>query len=105
HPSAGKLRKFLKCVVCEDKVVQDSVEKVSAACGTCIGFEKPHPLPVVAMPLITTFNETMAMDLKNWFYVYFLVIVDLATNFCSAMVIYIKLSDAVVTSFFYRLNI
>ena len=74
HPSAERLKKFLKDAGHDDKALLDSIEKVTAACETYVIYKRPHPRPIVTLPLATTFNET----------VYFLVMVDLATWLCSA---------------------
>ena len=100
HHSAEKVIKLLKYAGNENKVLHDSVKKVTAACETCIKYKRPRPRPVVTLPLGTYFNETVAMDLKNWFNVYFLVMVDIATRYCCAVVIPNKTADTVVTALF-----
>ena len=100
HHSAEKVIKLLKDAGNENKVLHDSVEKVTATCETCIKHKRPRPRPVVSMPLGRSFNETVAMDLKNWFDVYFLVLVDIATRYCTAVVITNKKADTVVTALF-----
>ena len=52
------------------------------------------------MPMATYFNEMIAMDLKMWSKQYFLVIVDLATRFCSGCVINNKLPATIIKGFF-----
>ena len=42
-------------------------------------FLKPKPRPIVPLLMASSFNETIAMDLKSYNGVYFLVLVDLAT--------------------------
>ena len=58
--------------------------------------KKAPPRPVVSLPLATQFNEMIAMDLKFYEDVYFLVMVDLATRYCSACVIKDKRSSTIV---------
>jgi transposase InsO family protein len=77
-----------------------SINDVTAACETCTRYKRPRPRPVVAMPLASSFNETVAMDLKSWKQCYFLVIVDHATRYCVATFISNKLSETIITALF-----
>ena len=52
------------------------------------------------MPMASEFNETVAMDLKVWGNHYFLVIVDLATRFCTASVISNKIPATIIKNLF-----
>ena len=100
HHSAEKIIKLLKNAGNENKVLHDSVKKVTAACETCIKHKRPRPRPVVSLPLGRSFNETLAMDLKSWFGVYFFVMVDVFTRYCTAVVITDKKAETVVTALF-----
>ena len=100
HPSAERLKKLLKDARRDDKLLKDSVDKVTKACDICIRYKRPRPRPVVTLPLATTFNETVAMDLKKWHDDHFLVMVDLASRFCTAVVISNKSAETVVTAIF-----
>ena len=42
------------------------IEKVYNSCEICKRYSKTPPKPVVAMPLDRSFNEAVAMDLKEW---------------------------------------
>ena len=55
------------------------IQRVTDTCSSCLRFRKPRTRPVVAMPLATSFNEVLAMDIKTLQEVYIIVIVDLAT--------------------------
>ena len=52
------------------------------------------------MPMASEFNETVAMDLKVWGKHYILVIVDLATRFCTEAVISNKMPATIIKSLF-----
>jgi hypothetical protein len=53
------------------------------------------------MSMGSTFNDTVAMDLKIWRNgLYFLVMVDVATRYCSAVVIKDKRADTVIRALF-----
>ena len=77
-----------------------AVEQVTSACQTCVYYKRPSPRPVVSLPLANSFNETVAVDLKSWKQVYFLVMVDLATRYCSSVVITNKMTGTVVKALF-----
>ena len=100
HPSAERLKKLLKDARRDDRVLMDSVDKITKECDICIMYKRPRPRPVVTLPLASTFNETVAMDLKKWHGAHFLVMVDLASRFCTAVVIANKSTDTVVTAIF-----
>ena len=101
HPSSIKLKQFLKNAGRNDPDLLALVDKVSDNCTTCTKYKKPKSRPIVSLPLGTTFNETLAMDLKVWkIGVYFLVLVDLATRFCQAIVINNKRPDTVIKAIF-----
>ena len=63
-------------------------------------FKRKPSTPVVSMPLAKRFNDVIAMDLKCYDKIYFLVIVDLFTRYCSAMVIPNKMSATVIGGIF-----
>ena len=65
--------------------------------------QKRFARSIVCTPLATEFNEMLAMDLKSWnasSSVYFLVIVDLATRFCSACIIHNKKPATIIKGLF-----
>ena len=84
----------------KNKNFENEIKNVTENCITCIKFKKPPPRPVVCMPMASEFNETVAMDLKIWGKFYFLVIVDLATRFCTAAVINNKMPATIIKSLF-----
>jgi transposase InsO family protein len=101
HPSSEKLRKLLRDAGRDDTELYSAVDQVTESCDTCIRYKKPRPRPVVAFSMGRTFNETVAMDLKvlsNG--TYLLVIVDIATRYCTATVIKDKYAKTVVQKLF-----
>jgi hypothetical protein len=101
HPSTVKLVQLLKDAGKDSRSLVDAVENVTETCETCRRYKKQRPRPVVAMSMAKTFNETVAMDLKIWQNgVYFLVLVDIATRFCSAVVINDKCANTIVRALF-----
>ena len=61
---------------------------------------RPSNRPVVCVPWAYTFNEMIGIDLKTWGNKYFLVVVDIATRFCTATVIRNKLPATIVKGLF-----
>ena len=100
HPTSDKLKKLLRDAGKCDKDLLRAVEDISQSCETCLKYKRPHSRPVVAMPLATSFNETVSADLKKWNNVYFLVLVDVATRYCNAVVINNKQPSTIIKSFF-----
>ena len=100
HPTSKKLKLIIQKAGINNKNLEKEIDIVSEKCLTCLKFQKRPPRPVVCVEWATEFNEMIAIDLKFWGKNYFLVIVDLATRFCSACVIYNKLPATIVKSIF-----
>ena len=100
HPSAEKLKQIIRDARKDSAELMEAVEKISKECEICIRYKRPRPRPIVSLPLASTFNETVSMDLKKWNSDHFLVMVDLASRFCSATVIPNKLPETVITAVF-----
>lgn len=64
HPRPEKLKILIRNSGISNKDVDKAVDETSENCDTCKKFKKPPPRPIVAMPLSTEFNETVAMDIK-----------------------------------------
>ena len=86
HPSVEKLLKLLKQANMCDGDLIDEIKNVSMSCQVCVKWKPPHK-PIVSMLMAASFNDVVAMDLISWDNCYFLVIVDLFTRFCNAVVI------------------
>ena len=91
-----KLKKLLKNANPASKEYLEAVDKVTESCEICIKFKRARLRPVLSMPLASTFNETISMDLEIFQGVYFLVIVDLSTRYCSAIMLNNKAADTVI---------
>lgn len=98
HPTAVRLLKLLNDAGVKDKEFKDAVEEVSRCCEVCNKRRRPKPRPIVCLPLASRFNEMIAMDLKSWGNVYFLVMVDVATRYCIATVIRDKRAGTILRS-------
>ena len=82
HPNAHKLIKLLCNANMSSNEIEKEIKAFTASCDVCIRLQKPVPRPTVSIPLATKFNETIAIDLKIWGKVHFMVIVDTATRLC-----------------------
>ena len=80
-----------------DKLFQ-AIEKISSECLVCKKFKKPVSKPIVAMPIASNFNDVLATDLKVWGSKYFLVMIDVATRYCLAVVISNKNPSTIITN-------
>ena len=72
------------------------VDDISAKCDICKQFKPTPPRPVVSFPLASSFNETVAMDLKVMGERYILHMIDHATRFSAAAVISSKRKETIV---------
>ena len=100
HPTSNKLKLIIQKAGINNKNLEKEIDMISEKCLTCLKFQKRPARPVVCVEWATEFNEMIAIDLKFWGKNYFLVMVDLATRFCSACVIYNKLPVTIVKSLF-----
>ena len=101
HPPAKSLVDLLKkSDLSSKRKLLKMIEVVTNECSTCRKFKKPSPRPIVSMPLSSKFNECVAMDLKVWGNKYFLVMIDIATRYCAAVVICNKNPDTIIRNVF-----
>ena len=100
HPTADKLIKLLRNAGHSNQDLEDEIRSLSLACEVCLRFKRNPSRPVVSLPLANKFNDVIAMDLKSYGSFYFLVIVDLFTRYCSAIVLPNKMSPTVIRGVF-----
>ena len=48
-----------------DKGLEKYLDDLDNACEICLKYKKPKPRPVVGFPMAKTFDDTLAMDLKQ----------------------------------------
>ena len=87
HTSAIKLVKLIRDLDVKDQNLEKAIYETCESCATCGKFKRPTPCPVVSLPISSKFNDVLAMDLRAFGGVYFLVIIDQATRFCCTGVI------------------
>ena len=64
HPSADKLINLLRNAGTTDQRVFDVVKEVTSQCDVCLRNKKAPLRPAVGFPIASSFNETVALDLK-----------------------------------------
>ena len=102
HATPERLYQLVKDAGIEDAELKKALEDVYASCDTCKVWKKTRPRPVVAFPLASQFNDTLAMDLKVYRNnsIYILHIIDHATRFSAGAVIRSKKAEVIVDRFF-----
>ena len=67
HPPVEKLIKLISLGgLGDDIALIKALKQVSSECKICKEFRKTPARPIVAMPMARSFNEVVAMDLKNF---------------------------------------
>ena len=97
HPPSTKLIKHSDTDVDE---LKEQVITVSKNCKFCREYMKPPPRPVVGLPVATSFNQCVAMDLKKYDNVHLLHLIDHATRLSACAVIKSKSPEAVIRQIF-----
>ena len=96
HPSKERLRSLVTSAGIKDQQFLKLIETVSNKCEVCQLYKKPSPKPIVGFPNARVFNQTVAMDLKEYSKnVWFLHLIDLATRYSAAAVIRSKDKDVI----------
>ena len=103
HPSSDRLKSLLKDANMKDIELFKKIEQLNESCKICKKYRKPKPRPVVGFPMAKHFNETVAMDLKEWSYspkIWFLHLIDHATRYSASCIIYTKKKEEIVKKIF-----
>ena len=65
HPSGRKMSNLAKDAGITDNEFLKMLEEFPSNCKICIQYKKVEPRFVVGFPLVTRFNELVAMDIKE----------------------------------------
>jgi len=88
HPSADRLINLLTNAGTTDERVFDAIKEVTLQCDVCLRNKKAPLRPVVGFPIASSFNETVALDLKaRGQDGYILHMIDHLTRYSSACLI------------------
>ena len=100
HCSSSKLQQLLKNAGINDKSTLDAIDEVVRKCDICIRFGKARPKPVASLPMATSFNEVLAMDLHELTTlgrdVYYLHVIDMFSRYSAATLIYDKKPETII---------
>ena len=91
HPYAERLCKLMKDAGITDQQMLKIVEEIQTECETCQKYGKKPPKPIVTLPRASNFNESVAMDLKNFGSKMVLYIIDHFTRYSAALdILYVR---------------
>ena len=76
HPKGSRLIILIKSAGISDNVLLDVVKSLGENCSICLKYKKPKSKPVGGFSLAHNFNETVAMDLRQFRNVFILHLVD-----------------------------
>ena len=96
HPKSARLIDLIKTVGTSDKDMLDMVKDLDKSCEICMRYKRPSSRPVLGFSLSHDFNETVAMDLKQFRGVYILHMVDHATRYSAVALISTKQKEAII---------
>ena len=101
HPSSRRMNQLLKDAGIVNNNYFRSVNQISDGCDICQKYKRSPSSPIVSMPMAREFNETVAMDLKEWKKgeIYFLHLIDMATRYSRSTVIYSKEKKVIIDKF------
>ena len=101
HPTTKKLLQLIdRAGLGSDEDLVEKVKQVQGECTICKEFSKPSPIPAVGLPHATKFNETVALDLKNFQGKIILHLIDHLTRFSSAVICKSKEPKVIVDGIF-----
>ena len=100
HPPAERLIRLIKKSDYDNKELNEKIKDISANCTICMKYKKTPPRPVVAMPMATRFNQTIAMDLKFINNIPILHMIDTLTRFSVSTVVKSKEPKYIIGAIF-----
>ena len=101
HPTRKKMKALLQDANVWDDEYNPVLDKIYQQCETCMKFSKTPPRPVVCLPLATSFNQSVAMDLKHWKNgIYILYLIDMFSRFTRAQWITRKDPEIIIDKIF-----
>ena len=100
HPKSARLIDLIKTAGISDKDLLDMVKDLDKSCEICMRYKRPSSRPVVGFSLAHNSNETVAMDLKQFWGVYILHMVDHAIRYSAAAIISSKQKEVIINKIF-----
>ena len=97
HPSPKRLKGLLRDAGVLSPACSKVIDDIATNCQICLKFKKTPARPVVSLPLATSFNEVVVMDLKKWGQnKWILHLIDAATGFTMSRIINDKKPSTIV---------
>ena len=100
HASNNNLLHLIKNAGLDTKNISKIVEEITKQCNICKLYKKPLPRPAVSIPKSLSFNEIVAMDLRqlgdNLWHLHF---IDEFSRFSNVVVIKSKQSNVIIQNF------
>ena len=96
HPMPKKLKKLLSDAGLSADSIMSAIDAVSENCEVCKRYKRPPLRPVVCFPLASTFNETVAMDIKWMCGHMVLHMIDHLSRYGQAVVVKNKRKETIV---------
>ena len=96
HPKSARLIGLIKTARISDKDLLDMFKDLDKSCEICMRYKRPSSRPVLGFSLAHDFNETVAMDLKQFRGVYILHMVDHATRYSAVALISTKQKEVII---------
>ena len=87
HPPPKKLKSLLQNAGLWRNEYVDLLEEINKSCDLCKRYAKTPPRPVVGLPMATHFNETVAMNFKQWNGHWILHIIDMWSRYTVSVLI------------------
>ena len=103
HSSPDKLLKLINNAGrkwADTKELKECLKSVSENCETCKTFKKAPPRPIVSLPMSSSFQELVSIDLKFFENKIILHLIDVCTRHCSASFIPNKKKETKINAIF-----
>ena len=96
HPTRTRLAALLKDAMVWKDEYGDILDEIASRCQLCQLYARTPPKPVVSMPMAKSFNEKVAMDLKQYKGRWILHIIDMWSRYTMSMFINRKKTSCVI---------
>ena len=99
HPSTDRLLRLVNSAGAQwsnNTNLKNEIQKVASSCDVCKVYKKPPARPVDGLPMATSFQQVVAMDLKEYKGKQILHLVDLCTRLSAATFIPNKKKETIV---------
>ena len=100
HASSNQIRTLLKNAKVDNKDIFNALSDIEKKCEFCMKHKRASPKPSVSIPLAYSFNEMVAMDLKQIQNEWILHCIDYITRFSAAHVVSNKSPEECIEKFF-----